>query len=1030
MRRIPTVAAASLLSLCLSFSASAQGPGDRPPELVAPTEAQTPEQEKAQFRLPPGFEAQLVASEPDIAKPMNLAFDDMGRLWVTSSYEYPWPAKEGEPRRDKVTILSDFGPDGKARKATTFAEGLNIPIGVLPLSPRDAFVHSIPNIYHMTDEDGDGKADYQDLFYGAIGFRDTHGMASAFTWGFDGWIYACHGFANDSTLKGRDGQAIVLNSGNTYRLKPNGSHVEQFTWGQVNPFGLTFDPMGNVYSVDCHTKPIYQLLRGAYYDSFGKPHDGMGYGPDMMNHDHTSTGIAGICYYAADAYPKAYQDTIFIGNVVTSRINRDRLEWRGSSPWAVAEDDFLKSDDPWFRPVDIELGPDGNLYIADFYNCIIGHYEVDLKHPRRDRERGRIWRIVYTGDDAKGTPAPGGGDFTKADRRELLAALGHPNLSVRIRATNLLVPFLVNVASGAQLPVRDTTHSELSEPHRLWALERAGHLSDEELLASTRSKMLVAPGQTADNPTTVQVHSFRILAERTSLPPNGVAATLIGLDASNPLVQRAAAEVLGRHPDVRNLKPLVRRRHRVDARDTHLVHVVRMAIRDQFRDGSGFAAFTTAGTEHDWSDADLRTIADVMPGVHTPESARWLLSYLQKGIDETPENILRYEQTIARYGDDALTVKLVNFARASIPGQKAPQTGQVRAIHRGLQERGGAMPGEVRAWAVELATALLGAESAGERIAGTELAGEFRLGEAKDALIAFARDRAADEGQRLKALQALITINADDAVVPLGDVLVESDAPIGLREQAATLLGQTGRKAARALLIEAFAKVPTRLHTPIAAAIATDRDGAELLLKSLKEGKASPRLVQEPPVAIRLTAANLPGLAHTLADLTSGLPPADAAALDLIQKRLAGYTSSKPDLARGAEIFKTNCASCHILANEGAKIGPQLDGVGARGAERLIEDILDPNRNVDQAFRASTLALDDGRVITGLILRDPGEVIVVADAQGKELTIEKKSVEERAVVPLSPMPANMAEQVNEADFYHLIGFLLSRREKP
>src|SRR5262249_5217014 len=137
-----------LLVLALLPNAQGQGPGNRPPELVAPTEANTPAEERARFRLPPGFEAQLVACEPDIAKPMNLAFDDMGRLWVTSSYEYPWPVEADKPCRDKVTILSDFAPDGRARKVTTFAEGLNIPIGVLPLSPRDAFVHSIPNIYH------------------------------------------------------------------------------------------------------------------------------------------------------------------------------------------------------------------------------------------------------------------------------------------------------------------------------------------------------------------------------------------------------------------------------------------------------------------------------------------------------------------------------------------------------------------------------------------------------------------------------------------------------------------------------------------------------------------------------------------------------------------------------------------------------------------------------------------------------------------------------------------------------------------
>src|SRR6184192_2924489 len=131
-----------------------------------------------------------------------------------------------------------------------------------------------------------------------------------------------------------------MNSGNCYRFRPDGSRVEQYSWGQVNPFGLMFDPRGDLWSADCHSKPLYQLLRGAYYPSFGKPHDGLGFGPDMMAHDHGSTAIDGATYYAADQFPPAFRDTLFVGNVVTNRINHDRLEWRGSSPIAVPQPDF------------------------------------------------------------------------------------------------------------------------------------------------------------------------------------------------------------------------------------------------------------------------------------------------------------------------------------------------------------------------------------------------------------------------------------------------------------------------------------------------------------------------------------------------------------------------------------------------------------------------------------------------------------------------------------------------------------------
>src|SRR5205085_86235 len=172
---------------------------------------------------------------------------------------------------------------------------------------ESALVLNTPNVCRLSDTDGDGKADKKEVLYATYGFADTHGMTNSFTWGFDGWVYACHGFYNSSTVKGADGRPISMQSGNTYRMRPDGSHLEQWTWGQVNPFGICFDPLGNLWSADCHTQPIYQLLRGAYYPSFGKPHDGLGFAPETISRYDDSTAIAGITYYAADHFPPAYR---------------------------------------------------------------------------------------------------------------------------------------------------------------------------------------------------------------------------------------------------------------------------------------------------------------------------------------------------------------------------------------------------------------------------------------------------------------------------------------------------------------------------------------------------------------------------------------------------------------------------------------------------------------------------------------------------------------------------------------------------
>ncbi len=562
--RFVIVGSASLVVLFAGLSFSAP-----PDPNIAATEPRLPADEVKAFHLPPGFEIQLVASEPDIHKPLNMAFDDRGRLWVSETVEYPFAAKEHP--RDGVKILEDFGPDGRARKITTFAGGLNIPIGVLPLpatSPAEALVYSIPDIWRVRQNGT------REIVYKEYGYRDTHGMTSAFTRGFDDWIYACHGFSNDSTVSASDGSSVKMNSGNTYRFKTDGSHVEAFTRGQVNPFGLCFDPLGNLYSADCHSQPIYQLIRGAYYPSFGKPDDGLGFAPEMFKGYTDSTAIAGVVYYAADNYPASYRDCAYIGDVVTNRLVRFKIAWHGSTPKA-SMDYFLKCDDPWFRPVAIQLGPDGALYIADFYNRIIGHYEVPLDHPGRDRERGRVWRIVYKGPEGTGTASPRK-DWTKASVQELISDLGHPNITVRMLATTELAtrggPQVVEAVTAAlRSGAIKGSATPWSRVHALWVLQRCGRLETKDLAAAAR-----------DAAVPIRVHAERILASRAAWSADEHQLALTGLADKDANVRRAAADALGLHPAPNNIAPLLKLRHGVPADDTHLLHVLRLALRDQF----------------------------------------------------------------------------------------------------------------------------------------------------------------------------------------------------------------------------------------------------------------------------------------------------------------------------------------------------------------------------------------------------------------------------------------------------------------
>jgi putative heme-binding domain-containing protein len=314
-------------------------------------------------------------------------------------------------------------------------------------------------------------------------------------------------------------------------------------------------------------------------------------------------------------------------------------------------------------------------------------------------------------------------------------------------------------------------------------------------------------------------------------------------------------------------------------------------------------------------------------------------------------------------------------------------------------------------------------------LSGISLAGSLRLEAAQERLASLAGSEKVPENQRIAALASLTSIDARKYTPLLGRTLADAAAPLGLREEASHMLARLNNMAALAQLLEALPLVPARLQSTIAADLAGSKPGAEKLLEAVASGKASARLLQERPVEVRLHAAQVPDLKARLAKLTEGLPPADQRLQELFARRREGFGKAKPDANQGARVFEKHCANCHQIANKGAKVGPQLDGIGIRGLDRLLEDILDPNRNVDQAFRATTLGLKNGQTVTGLVLKEEGEVLVLADAQGKEVRVPKNTIEERSVSQLSPMPANLADQIGEADFYNLLSYLLTQRAK-
>jgi putative heme-binding domain-containing protein len=1015
--------AALICTLSMSF-ASGQGkdqPKWAPSPHIAATDPLRPEQQLKKMKVPPGFEIQLVAADPDIRKPINIAFDAAGRLWLTETIEYPFMAKEGQGR-DAVKILEDFGPDGKARKITTFADKLNIPIGVIPdTDAKGALVYSIPSIFHMRDTKGAGKADQREVYYTEFGHEDTHGMTGEFQRGFDGWIYACHGFRNTSKVKSKNGETgISMTSGNTYRIKPDGSRIEKFTTGQVNPFGLAFDPYGNLYSGDCHSRPLTMLLRGAWYESFARPHDGLGFAPHMNTFKDHSTALCGVTYYEADQFPAAFRGKLFLGDVVLNRVNAYGLEWNGVSPKAIMES-FITSQDPWFRPVDIKLGPDGCLYIADFYNRVIGHYELDLNHPARDREKGRIWRVVYrgkpgdpTGFTGKLQPRPVTNLLT-ADVLKLVEMLGNTNITVRMHAADQLVERGGNEAAAALQPiVKDVAEAGKGpqKAHALWVLERLSKLDDDTLARATSAKEKE-----------VRVHVQRILTERKAWTPKYAAMAKLGLADKDAFVQRVAVESLAAHPRTEQLDALLTLREAVPAGDTHLLYAVRLAIAEHLRRDESWAYFR----ESSLTDFQRRAIADVLPGVRNVKASEWLMENLPdlKESNERTRDLLRH---VVRHGADNAFGWGVDFILKRY-ADRGTQGALLKAIVQANQERGGKIHAIDQEKCEQTVIALLDSKQSDEQQTGAELAGALKLARAQPKLLAIVAQASVPEPVRKSCITTLVSIDAKQAIGPLGLMLLNEKEPIAIREQVANALAGTNHADAHAALVQALQNAPARLQSTIALGMAGSQQGGDRLLAAIEAGKASPRLLQDRAIELRLQSAKIANINNRLKKLTEGLPPTDQKAAEVIAKKRDAFVSFKADPVMGQKVFAKQCAACHQVATQGGKIGPQLDGIGVRGLERLLEDIVDPNRNIDQAFRTTQIVTKNGQSVSGLYLRDEGNVVILGDKDGKEVRVEKTMIDERNIIPLSPMPSNFAESIGEADFHHLMAYLLAQKGK-
>src|SRR5581483_9846088 len=258
------------------------------------------------------------------------------------------------------------------------------------------------------------------------------------------------------------------------------------------------------------------------------------------------------------------------------------------------------------------------------------------------------------------------------------------------------------------------------------------------------------------------------------------------------------------------------------------------------------------------------------------------------------------------------------------------------------------------------------------------LVADFGLRGFETPLGTLARDDGVDEEVRAEAILALARLKEDGVLIALASAVVDPRLPVEMVDTTSRCFGAdalNGKEAAAAMMQAATVEVQARL----AEHLAQTRDGAELLLKLIEAGRASAFLLQDQALVKQLVAAFGPDSRPRIAGLTAALPDRSQAVAQLVDQRRSGFKANSASPSRGQQAFKRHCAACHQIQGQGALIGPQLDGIGQRGLERILEDVLDPNRNVDQAFRASLFVLDDGRVLSGLFRREEGTQVVIAD---------------------------------------------------
>lgn len=976
-----------------------------------------------QFDLDPNLEISLYAENPLLAKPIHMNFDARGRLWVASSEVYP-QIKPGQEASDKIIILEDTDGDGKAEKSTVFANGLLIPTGVEP-GDGGVYVGQSTELLHFKDTDGDGRADQRRVVLSAFGTEDTHHILHTLRWGNDGQLYMNQSIYIHTHAETPHG-VIRLNSGGILNLRPGTMELGIHMKGLVNSWGHALDDFGQSFATDGASSADaglgglnYVIPQSMFFTYAGARRTLNSVSPGSY------PKFSGLEHVRSPHFPADWQGNFVTCDFRAHRVVRFAIDDEGGGYVTREMPDLVRTKDVAFRPIDIKLGPDGALYIADWSNPIIQHGEVDFRDPRRDHEHGRIWRVAY-----KNRPAGKKPELVQAGNRDLLSNLLSPDHFTRAQSKRLLT----ERGSGIRSDLASWTKRQTTEPALLEALWM--YQSIDSVEPALLERLLNA------RDAKVRAAAVRVLAfwqERIPASPVTIASAWQGWSpAPLPLAHRAelataralnllAARVADEHPRVRieALRALARI---PNARAAELALSVLDKPMDRFVD---YALWLTI---NDLADPWL---ASLKSGLWKVDGREKQLEFGLKAIEPAQASLvlgqLLGDKQLPRDGSgpwldligQAGTAKELRRLFDQVMQKGFDDNATARALaslNQAVRLRNLKPSGSTS----ELGS-LLNHPNEKVRLEAVRLAGGWKsLGQHFGELGKLAGDQSTSPALREAAFATLRDIGgrgAVDALVPLTTKGVEA----GVRRQAVNALGALDLGRAIPPAIETLADTTTEADAlGLWRSLLNIKGAAPALAKALPKS-GFPQVVAKAGLrAAREGGRNEPNLVLALTR-ASGIDEGEVSLTETELKQLVADVLAKGDPARGEAVYRRkdlSCVSCHAIGGAGAKVGPDMTSIGASAPlDYLIESVWFPNKKIKEGYHAVMIETKDGNEFSGVLVSENNEQVILRDATGKEVTIAKNNVGDRRMGTLSLMPAGLIDGLSPQERIDLFRFL-------